>query len=54
MSKDGDQYSERETKQRMDAALRRALSTPHKPHSEDIGKGRKSPKKRKAKKGPRS
>jgi hypothetical protein len=27
-----DQYSERETEQRREAALKRMLSTPHKPH----------------------
>ena len=29
-----DSYSEKETKKRMEDALRRALTTPHKPHSE--------------------
>jgi hypothetical protein len=44
-----DQYTEKETKARMDAALRRALTTPPKPHKDIAGKGAKSPK-RKAKK----
>jgi hypothetical protein len=39
-----DQYSDKETKARMDAALRRALTTPPKPHKDIAGKGRKSPK----------
>ena len=49
-----DQYGEKETKARMDAALRRALTTPHKPHKDIAGKGEKSPKSskdRQAKKG---
>lgn len=37
-----DTYSEAETVARRDAALRRALSTPHKPH-EPIGKARRQP-----------
>src|SRR6185437_15535220 len=44
MAKDTDQYSERETQKRMDDALRRALTTPHKPHSELKAKKAKSPK----------
>jgi len=40
---DSDQYSDKETKARMDAALRRALTTPPKPHKDIAGKGRKSP-----------
>jgi hypothetical protein len=31
---DQTEYSEKETKKRMEDALRRALMTPHKPHSE--------------------
>jgi len=51
MSKENsDQYSDKETKARMDAALRRALTTPPKTHKDITGKGGKSPK-RKAKKG---
>jgi hypothetical protein len=46
------EYSERETAQRADAALRVALSTRPKPHSESkvgkpSGKRRKSPKRKK-------
>ena len=47
--KDADQFSEKETKARMDDALRRALTTPPKPHKDIAGKRGKSPK-RKAKK----
>jgi len=32
-----EQYSSEETQRRMDAALRRALNTPPKPHSEMVG-----------------
>jgi hypothetical protein len=48
MAKDekSDQYSEAETKRRMDAALRRALATPPKPHKDIAGKGAKSPKRK--------
>lgn len=41
-----DQYSDKETKARMDAALRRALTTPPKPHKDIAGKGAKSPKRK--------
>jgi hypothetical protein len=33
-----DQFSDKETKRRMDDALRRALSTPHKPNAAFVGK----------------
>jgi hypothetical protein len=33
-----DEYSDKETKQRMDDGLRRALSTPHKPNQAFVGK----------------
>jgi hypothetical protein len=46
--KSNDHYSEAETKNRMDAALRRALNTPPKPHKDIAGKGGKSPKPAKA------
>ena len=46
---DPDQYSEAETKRRMEGAIRRAQKTPPKPHKDIAGKGKKSPK-RKAKK----
>jgi hypothetical protein len=44
-----DQYSPSETKRRMEDALRRALNTPPKPHSEMVGK-RRTPKTQSAKK----
>lgn len=37
-----DEYSERETQERMNAAIRRALNTPPKPHSEVVGKGKRA------------
>jgi hypothetical protein len=33
-----DQFSDRETKRRMNDALRRALSTPHKPNQAFVGR----------------
>jgi len=42
--KTGARYSEEEAAKRMDAALRRALITPPKPHKDIIGKKGKSPK----------
>jgi hypothetical protein len=36
-----DQYTEEETARRRDEAIRRALNTPPKPHSQIIGKGRR-------------
>ena len=44
MSKNDEQYGGKETKQRMDDALRRALNTPPKPHKDIAGKAGKSPK----------
>lgn len=41
-----DQYSEKETEKRMNDALRRALNTPHKPHTDVKAKKAKSPKRR--------
>jgi hypothetical protein len=43
-----DSYSETETSRRMDDALRRALTTPPKPHKDIAGKKAKSPKQGKA------
>jgi hypothetical protein len=37
-----DTYSDKETKERADAALKRMLNTPHKPHA-PLGSGRKKP-----------
>jgi len=37
-------YSADETARRMEDAIRRAQKTPHKPHKDIAGKGRKSPK----------
>ena len=34
-------YSEAETARRADAALKRMLNTPHKPHAESVGMGKK-------------
>jgi hypothetical protein len=49
MRKDTDQYSPQETKARMDAAIKRALTTPPKPHKDIAGKRGKSPKRQAAK-----
>jgi hypothetical protein len=45
---DPDQYSEKETERRREAALKKMLATPPAPRT---AKGKPSPKKRKAKKG---
>jgi hypothetical protein len=44
MKKQDEYYSTKETTQRMTEGLRRALNTPHKPHSELKAKKAKSPK----------
>jgi len=43
---DDDQFSPEETKRRMESALRRALTTPHKPHAPL--KAKRKPSRRKA------
>lgn len=40
--RDSDQYSAEETKRRMDNAIRVALNTPPKPHSEMTAKGKRA------------
>jgi len=45
---DPDQNSEKERAKRMEDAIRRAQKTPHKPHKDIAGKGKKSPKPPKA------
>jgi hypothetical protein len=40
-TKQSDQYGEKETQRRMEDALRRALNTPPKPHSEIVGDGKR-------------
>ena len=40
-AKQDDQYGPAETKRRMEDALRRALNTPPKPHSEMVGEGKR-------------
>jgi hypothetical protein len=47
MSKELEFFTEQETAKRADAALRRALNTPPKPH-EPIGKKTKSPRRKHA------
>lgn len=41
---ESDQYSNKETEQRREAALKKMQATPPKPHKDAIGKGAKSPK----------
>jgi len=48
MPKEVDQYTEAETKRRMEAGLRRALSTPHKPLKKFKGKSAATGKPKKA------
>jgi len=48
IDKDSDQYSEEETRRRVERTLRAAFSAPHKPQSEmKLGKPRGKPKKAK-------
>jgi hypothetical protein len=44
-SKDNDHYSEAETERRRETALKRMLSTPHKPHKPLGEKKKSTPKK---------
>jgi hypothetical protein len=46
---DPDQYSAAETKRRAEAAIKKMLATPPKPHAKLTGKKKPSPGKRKAK-----
>jgi len=41
-----DEYPEQEAEQRLRAALRTAMSTPHKPHGAGSDRGRSTPRKR--------
>jgi len=41
-SPERDQYDPEETQRRMESAIRRALNTPPKPHSEMVGKGKRA------------
>jgi hypothetical protein len=43
LSRNKDEYSEKQTEKRMTDAVRRALETPHKPQKEISGKQQKSP-----------
>jgi hypothetical protein len=45
--KDEAKYSAEETVRRREAALKRMLATPHKPHSESVGKRKTSKQERK-------
>jgi len=38
---ENDHYGPEETQRRMESAIRRALNTPPKPHSEMVGKGKR-------------
>jgi hypothetical protein len=49
MPENPDQFSDKETERRREAAIKKMLATPHKPHAVKAKK-KPSPKKRKAKK----
>jgi hypothetical protein len=51
-SKQGEHYSEEETRRRVEAALRAAFSAPHKPQSE-MKLGQRKPRKNAARRKPR-
>ena len=49
MARDSDELSEAETARRREAAIKRMLATPHKPHAKPKGKKKKRSQKKNAK-----